>query len=142
MCLRINELTNAMRAYSTRFDASLLSRADAAIVVKEAAAIEHMAAAVKSLAAARAAEAQTWKTGGYRSAEEQLAQTTGSTVAGAREALTLGRRLSSQPEVAAGHKTAACLPPRPPPLLTPSRSTPMLLAHSLTPRRRVDRWLN
>jgi hypothetical protein len=110
MCQRINELTSAVRAYSTRFDASLLSCADAAIVVKQAAAIEHMAAAIKALAAARAAEAQSWKAGGYRSAEEQLAQTTGSTVAGARDALTLGRRLASQPEVAAAAQNGTLSP--------------------------------
>ena len=73
MCLRINELTKAMRAYSTRFDASLLSCAYAAIVVTEAAAIEHMAATVKSLGGARSAEGQSRKEGRYRSPEGQLA---------------------------------------------------------------------
>ncbi len=101
MCQRLAQLTAAMREYSTRFDASLLSAADAASVVQQAAAVEHMASAVKSLAAARAAQVQSWKASGHRSAEEQLAHCTGTSVAGAREALALGRRLDQQPEVAA-----------------------------------------
>jgi hypothetical protein len=101
MCERLSELTAGMRAYADCFDASSLSCADAAVVVKQAAAVEHMAATVKALAAARAAEANTWKGGGFRSAEEELAQTTGTTVTGARETLALGERLANQPQVAA-----------------------------------------
>jgi hypothetical protein len=101
MCQRLPQLTAAMREYSTQFDASLLSAADAEDVLQQAAAVEHMASAVKPLAAARAAQAQSWKASGHRSAEEQLAHCTGTTVAGAREALALGRRLDRQPEVAA-----------------------------------------
>ena len=101
MCERLSELTAGMRAYAARFDASSLSCADAAVVVKQAAAVEHMAGTVKALAAARAAEANTWKGGGFRSAEEELAQTTGTTVTGARETLALGERLANQPQVAA-----------------------------------------
>jgi hypothetical protein len=90
-----------MREYSTGFNAALLTCADAAEVVRHAAAVDHMAATVKSLAAARAAEAKQWKASGFRSAEEQLARSTGSTVSGARDALALGQRLAEQPEVSA-----------------------------------------
>ncbi|MDQ6615092.1 MAG: HNH endonuclease [Actinomycetota bacterium] len=89
-----------MLVFSTGFDASLLTCADASTVVKDAAAIEHMAATVKALAAARAAEARSWKAGGYRSAEEELARRTGSSLSGARDALALGRNLTDQREVA------------------------------------------
>jgi len=89
-----------MTVYATGFDASLVSCADAATVVQEAAAIAHMASTIKALAAARAAEAKQWKAAGHRSAEEELARTTGSSVTDARDALSLGRRLMGQPEVA------------------------------------------
>ena len=110
MCERLTELTTAMRAYAARFDASSLTCADAAVVVKQASAVEHMAATVKALAAARAAETNTWKTGGYRSAEEHLAQTTGTTVAGARDTLALGARLANQPQVAAAARRGEISP--------------------------------
>jgi hypothetical protein len=100
MCQRLAELREAMTAYSTPFDAELLSCADAAVVVREAAAIEHIAATVKALAAVRAAAAGLHKDGGHRNAEEHLARTTGSTITDAREALLLGRRLGEQPAVA------------------------------------------
>jgi hypothetical protein len=99
-----------MRAYAARFDASSLSCANAAAVVKHAAALEHMAATVKTLAAARAAEAETWKAGGFRSPEEELAQTTGTTVAGARDTLALGGRLADQPQVAAAARRGELSP--------------------------------
>src|ERR1700737_310264 len=99
MCVGLKELRKAMGMYAKAFDPARLSCADAAVIVHEAAAIEHMAAIVKALAAARAAEARAWKGHGHRSAEEQLAQETGTSVAGARETLALGRRLGDQPEV-------------------------------------------
>src|SRR5579862_997801 len=100
MWQQLHELTEAMRALAADFEPSVLSCADATAVVGDAAAIEHIAATIKALAAARAAEAKTWKANGFRSAEEQLAHTTGSTIGGAREALTLGKRMANQPEVA------------------------------------------
>lgn len=100
MGVRLGELKAAVVDYATRFDAAVISCEDAAIVVREAAAIKHAAATIEALAATRAADARSWKAGGYRSAEEQLARATGTSVSGAREALQLGRRLQSQPEVA------------------------------------------
>ncbi|MDQ1400680.1 MAG: hypothetical protein QOF81_1143 [Acidimicrobiaceae bacterium] len=100
MCLGLIELRAAMEHYATGFDADRLSCDDAQTVVGEASAMEHMAATVKALAAARAAEATQWKAHGHRSAEEELARRTGTSLQGAREALALGRRLAEQPEVA------------------------------------------
>ena len=100
MCVQLSELRKAVVAYSSMFDPGVVSCAEAAVAVREAAAIEHAAATIKALAAARAAEARTWKTSGARSAEEDLARATGTSLAGARDALNLGRRLQDQPEVA------------------------------------------
>ncbi|HEX3540621.1 MAG TPA: DUF222 domain-containing protein [Acidimicrobiales bacterium] len=100
MCVQLSELRKAVVAYSSTFDPAVVSCAQAAEAVREAAAIEHAAATIKALAAARAAEARTWKASGARSAEEDLARATGTSLAGARDALNLGRRLQDQPEVA------------------------------------------
>jgi hypothetical protein len=100
MCQLLSEMKVAFQVFATRFDPSLISCAEATAIVQDVAEIEHMAAAVKALAAARAAEDRRWKVDGYRSAEDALARRTGTSVAGAREALRLGRRLKEQPEVA------------------------------------------
>lgn len=100
MCLQLSELRKAVVAYSSAFDPAVVSCGEAAVAVREAAAIEHAAATIKALAAARAAEARTWKASGARSAEEDLARATGTSLAGARDALNLGRRLQEQPDVA------------------------------------------
>lgn len=100
MCERLSELKQAVIAYSSQFDAALLTSEDAALVVREAAAIKHAAATVEALAAVRAAESKAWKTNGRRSAEEHFARTTGTSVTGARETLELGRRLGCQPDIA------------------------------------------
>jgi hypothetical protein len=110
MCQQLQHIATAMRSYTTGFDATLLTCADAATAVKHAATIEHMAATIKALAAARAAEAKNWKRGGHRSAEEELAHMTGTTVAGARDALTLGRNLAAQPEVNAAARRGELSP--------------------------------
>ena len=54
MCQQLPQIAGSLRTFTTDFDASVLSCADAATTVKHAAAIEHMAATVKALAAARA----------------------------------------------------------------------------------------
>jgi hypothetical protein len=110
MCVGLNELRGVMRDYSTTFDAALLSCAQAAVVVKDAAAIEHMAATVKALAAARAAEGAAWKKGGFRSPEEELARQTGTSLTSAHDALQLGKRLEKQPEVADAARTGGLSP--------------------------------
>ena len=90
-----------MGAWTAPFDAALLSAVDATTVVADAAAIEYMAATVKALAGARVAETGCWRERGARSAADDLARTTGTSVSGARETLNVGRRLASQPQVAA-----------------------------------------
>jgi Domain of unknown function (DUF222) len=98
--VRLSELRQAMRAYTTRFDASLISAHDASRVVEHAAAIENMAASVKALAAARVAETELWKRDGDRSAAHQLARTTGTSVGQAKETIAAGQRLEDLAETA------------------------------------------
>jgi Domain of unknown function (DUF222) len=95
--MRLSELRCAMSAYATRFDAARVSAHDAARVVEDAAAIKNMAATVEALAAARVAETELWKREGDRSAAHQLARTTGTSVAQAKDALDAARRLLELP---------------------------------------------
>ena len=83
-----------MTCFAEGFDAASLSPAEAASVVASCAQFEASVASIKALAAARAAEANTWKTQGYRSAAEELADRAGMSPAGARRTLETGRRLA------------------------------------------------
>lgn len=62
----------AMGTYAAGFDAALLSAEQATLAVREAAAIENMAATVKALAAARSTTTAAWKGAGERSAAHHL----------------------------------------------------------------------
>ncbi len=62
--------------------------------------IEASVASIKALAAARAAEGDSWRSEGYRSAADELAHTTKTSPSAARRTLETGRRLNNQPEVA------------------------------------------
>jgi hypothetical protein len=86
-----------MQSFATGFDPALVSATDA-VIVDDAAAIERMAAAVKSLAAARVADTELWKRDGDRSADHQLARTTGVSVHQAQDTLQTARRLAALPE--------------------------------------------
>jgi len=100
MCVRLVEMREAMTGFAATFDADLLSCEDARTIVKVAAAIEHVAATIKAMAAVRAAQSKDHKAAGHRTAEEQLAHGTGTSLSDARETLNLGRRLARQPDVA------------------------------------------
>lgn len=82
-----------MEQAARSFDAALLSGADAAVVVREVAAIENMAATVKALAAARVAETGAWKSSGDRSAAHYVARTSGSSVKQASDELAAAKHL-------------------------------------------------
>lgn len=100
MCGRLAELRQAITRYATGFDADGLTVREARGVVADCNAIEASVAAVRALAAVRAAEAETWKGGGYRSAAEELAAASGTSTGAARHTLETGRRLASNKKVA------------------------------------------
>jgi len=99
-----------MGDYATRFDAASLSVADAARAVEEASAIEKMAATVKALAAARVARTDLWRRRGDRSAANELARRTGTSVGQAAQALETGKRLDALPETAAAARRGELSP--------------------------------
>ncbi len=106
MCERLCELRQAMVVYARGFDAALLSVADAEAAVREAATIEHVIVTVKAIAAARVTAGGTTRRAAYSPHEtRQLAATTGSSFAAARQTLELGRRLADQPELAERART-------------------------------------
>lgn len=90
----------AFREFASGFDAGLLTPGGAAAVVACCGRIEASVSAVRALAAARAAESGGWEREGYRSAAEAMAAVTGTSAGAARRAITTGRRLAAQPEVA------------------------------------------
>jgi len=83
-----------MAHYAGGFDASLLSGADAGVVMDLAGAVESMAGVVKALAGLRVAECGAWKDAGDRSAAHHLARRCGISVCLASDALATGRRLA------------------------------------------------
>jgi hypothetical protein len=101
VCRRLAELRRAMQEYAAGFDPAVLTGADADRVVKDAAAIEHMAATIKGLAAAWVADTGVWRTDGDRSPAHHLARTTGTSLGQAADTLDTARRTESLPEVAA-----------------------------------------
>jgi hypothetical protein len=101
MCDKLADLRRAVSRYSTRFDPEVVTCADAKKVVKDAAAIEAMASTLKSLAAARVAQSNSWRQNGHRSASEELALDTGTSVSAARDAIETGQRLATKPELSA-----------------------------------------
>ncbi|MDA8045902.1 MAG: hypothetical protein M0Z30_11795 [Actinomycetota bacterium] len=100
MCRELEALRQSIAGYARSFDSASLIPSEAAGVVAACAAIEASVSTVKSLAAAVMADGGSWRHEGYRSAEEQLADRTGTGAAAARRALQTGRRLAEQPEVA------------------------------------------
>jgi Domain of unknown function (DUF222) len=99
MCEELTELRRATVSYCSRFDPEAITPGEAAKVVDEARLIVSAASALLAHGAARAAQGDSWKKDGHRSAAEELASKTGSSVASARELLDIGRRLKAQPEI-------------------------------------------
>jgi hypothetical protein len=107
---RIERLHNQVLAYVAAFDPVEVSPAQAAVVVEVVTGMKASLSALEALAAARAADADTWKQEGHRSAAEALARKTGTTVGQARDTLQLGRRLGQQPEIAEAAKAGQISP--------------------------------
>ena len=84
-CVELGEIRQKLGSFSARFDADLLEGADAAAVVKVAAAIENMAASVKAEAARRVGATHAHRRDGHRSAAHQLAHESGIGVGRAKQ---------------------------------------------------------
>ena len=77
----------------------------------EVAAMDHLVSSLKTLLARRMEDAQTWQPAGYRSAAEQLAAVSGSSVSAARNLLETSKQIEALPATAdalrAGQLSAA-----------------------------------
>ena len=93
MCRDLEAVRQSVCDYAKVFDAGSMIPAEAGRVVSLCAAIEGSVATLKALAAARLADGGSWRSEGYRSAEEQLADRTGVGTGQARRQLQNGRRL-------------------------------------------------
>ncbi|MDQ1373089.1 MAG: hypothetical protein QOJ09_427, partial [Actinomycetota bacterium] len=103
-------LRSGMTDYAAAFDAHVLTVTAARRVLREANAIEHMAATVKALAAARVAEGGDWRRDGYRSPAEAVAAATGTSVGQAAEAMRTAEALDELPRVAAAARRGELSP--------------------------------
>ncbi len=74
---------------------------DALALWEELDGVERLAASAKTLLAARVAEAASWKRSGFRSAAEQLAAVSGSSVSAARNVLETSEQVKELPATAA-----------------------------------------
>jgi hypothetical protein len=97
--LTLRELRDEMVSFGVAFDASLLDGPAARAAVEHASRIVKAAQAVVAVAAARADECRAFDSGA-RSSAHGLAQLTGGTVGEAVSAISSGRRLADQPDVA------------------------------------------
>lgn len=111
MCDALVEIQASVARYALGFDASLLSGADAGVVMELAGAVGAMAAVVKALTGVRAGECGTWKEAGDRSAAHHLARR-GMSVGLATEALATARRLSGLALLSASARSGALSTPQ------------------------------
>ncbi len=120
----IGKAREAMASCAAAFDPSVLSPADAASVVRDAAAIEHMAATVKALAAARAADSGQWRRDGALSPAHALARETGTSVAAARSALDTAAKLADMPVLDAAARRGEVSPAQAAPIAEAASKDP------------------
>ncbi|MGI8795246.1 MAG: DUF222 domain-containing protein [Acidimicrobiia bacterium] len=102
--MKLSQLCREMREYARTFDPALVSARDAERIRNDASAIKRAAVAVEAQAAARVAETSVWKKSGERSAAHELATTTGTSVAQARDAIETGRRIRDLPATASAFR--------------------------------------
>src|SRR2546423_8538767 len=97
----LREMRKRLADFAGRFDADLVDGDAAAAVVKEAAGIENIAAAIKAEAARRVAATHAYRKGGHRSAAHHLAHASGTTVGKAKQQLDTAERLTGLAATAA-----------------------------------------
>src|SRR5437763_4776840 len=103
-CDELREMRDRLAELAGRFDAGGLDGETAAALVKDAAAIENMAAALRAQLARRVEATHAWRKDGYRSAAHQLAQEAGISVGKAKAELETALRLQLLPATAQAHR--------------------------------------
>jgi hypothetical protein len=99
MCERLADLAQAAQAYSSSFDAGLLSGSEASRVVTLAATIKNIAASLEARAATRAEDCGAWARSGDKSPAHHLARVSGTTVGEAMAAMDTARKMEALPQL-------------------------------------------
>jgi hypothetical protein len=100
MCETLAEVRSAAEALASRFDARLLSAADASRALTEANALQNIAATLVALTSARVSECGRWRGDGSKSPADYIAKRTGVSVGQAADALRTAEQLRELPAVA------------------------------------------
>ena len=110
MCETLAEVRSAMEALGSQLDARTATISTASRRLEDAIAIQHMAAAIAADHAARVSEGDDWRRNGAKSAAEDIAKRTGTSVGSAIETLKTAERLQDLPEVAEAAKRGELSP--------------------------------
>jgi len=94
----VRALKESLRGIVSSLDADAVFVFDAPAVWKEFDEIGRLTSAATTLLARRVDESCTWRSEGYRSAAEQLAAVSGTSVSSARSMLETSRRVADQPK--------------------------------------------
>ena len=100
MLTELGGMVTSLEAMLSSLDPALLHPCDAVRVLNAAADVEQRAAALKTLVAGRAAQGGEWARHGYRSPEEWLSQTTGTSYGQAAGTLNASEKLAELPSLA------------------------------------------
>ena len=95
MCDRLSEVLVSTRAVLASLHADTLTPAQAARLFEESVELEKLAAGVKVVVAPRIAQSEAWARAGYRTPEEWMARTAGTSVGQAKATVETGKRLES-----------------------------------------------
>src|SRR2546425_5669764 len=96
---QLREVVTSAKAIVADVDASSRHALDAVKSLDQFNALERVAVAGRALVADRAADAAEWTRGGYRSAEEWLAATSGTTYGAAASTLETSAKLKDLPQL-------------------------------------------
>src|SRR5688500_13690725 len=105
MCNRLNEVLTSARAVVASLDS--LTGTEAATAFESLAELEKVAAAGKVFLAPKIGQSEAWARAGYRSPEEWMARTAGSSVGAVKAAVETGRKLEAPPATASVVKSGA-----------------------------------
>ncbi|MEY2478980.1 MAG: hypothetical protein QOG87_4295 [Actinomycetota bacterium] len=100
MCETLAEVRLAAEALASRFDARLLSAADASRMLTDANALKNIAATIEAMLSDRVAECGRWRGDGSKSPADYIAKRTGVSVGQAADLLRTAEQLRELPAVA------------------------------------------
>ncbi|HUR50073.1 MAG TPA: DUF222 domain-containing protein [Acidimicrobiales bacterium] len=107
MCDRLNQVLDSARAFVATLDVASLSPSQVAHAFEVGAELEKLGASIKVLVAPKVGQSKAWARAGYRSPEEWMARTSGSSVGAAKATIATGKKLEALPATASVVKSGA-----------------------------------